>query len=203
MILSNFIRQVNHWVLQNYGTLMIDDNDAIFQTSNMLQYIYSYRVWKWALVREEKVVVDETNLFTIDYNAVAIFRVEDEDWNEYKPAPMPFGTAEYENQNKYFNNWRTITISWTKNKIVVYYIKLPPRLAMADVNAEIDLPDEYINILYLLVMRTLYPYNLENWASLANNFKWMADDVLKVFEKTHSLWIAPTSVQFADIFKWR
>jgi hypothetical protein len=58
---------------------------------------------------------------------------------------------------------------------------------MNNLSDNIDLPDNYITILYFLCMWNLYPYNLENGASLANNFKGMADDVLKVYEKTHSL----------------
>lgn len=203
MRLSTFITQVKHWVLQNYWTLIVDDTDAIFQTSNMLSYIYSYRVWKWALVREEITAVNWT--FNLANTAVAIFRIEDSEWKEYKPAPMPFDSADsiVSWKNLYFNRWNSVVLSTDADTIKIWYLKLPARLQLNSVDDEIDLPDEYINILYLLVMWMLYPYNLENGASLANNFKAMAEDVLKTYEKTHSLWIAPTSVQFADIFNWK
>lgn len=203
MRLSTFITQVKHWVLQNYWTLIVDDTDAIFQTSNMLSYIYSYRVWKRALVREEVTAVNW--FFGLTNTAVAIFKIQDSELRDYKPAPMPFQSSDdvVSGKNLYFNKWNTINLSTEAETITVWYLKLPDRLQLASIDNEIDLPDEYINVLYLLVMWMLYPYNLENWASLANNFKAMAEDVLKTYEKTHSLGVAPTSVQFADIFNWK
>ena len=202
MLLSEFITQVNHGILQNYWTLMQDESDAIFHTSNMLWYIYSYRVWKWALVNET--LESSNNTFTMSNEAVCIFNVkENQTQKPLTESSKPINTGEQNSDFEYFYSWKTLNTTWSISKIDVLYMKHPNRLSVDDKNHEIDLPDSYINILYLLVMWMMYPYNLENWASLANNFKNMADDVLKTYEKTHSLWIAPTSVQANEFFNWR
>jgi len=203
MILSQLISRVKTWVLENYWTLMTDDSQIVFTINNMMKYIYSYRVRKWALVREE--VTSETNVYELNKRAVHVIKIVD--WDiEYKPTPMPFWLTDsgIDNSNVFFASWKNITLSDKGKTLVVRYLKSPDEISLTNIAWTIDLPEEYTGILYFLCMWNLYPYNLENGASLANNFKTaFVDDMLKVFEKTHSLWLTIESVQWSSAFNWK
>ena len=103
MILSQFISNLKTGVLENYGTLLTDDNQLIFTTSNMINYIYSYRVRKWALVREE--LTSLNNVYTLSNTAVHVIKVQSGDI-EYKPTPMPFDLTDSNivSSTKYFSS---------------------------------------------------------------------------------------------------
>lgn len=201
---SEFSKNIVDWLLEWYGTMMTDDNQVYFTISNMLSYLYAYRVWKRALVREE--IAPVANICTMSYNSPYVIKILWPNSERYTPHSMPFDKSDSDvNWKKvFFQVKNTITLSEDVAKVTVRYLKVPTRKTIANADEEIDLPEEYLSILYFLCMRALYPYNLENWASLANNFKTsFVDNMLANYEKLHSLWMSPTSVQRDSVFNWK
>jgi membrane protein YdbS with pleckstrin-like domain len=70
---------------------MTDDNQVLFTINVMLNHIYAYRVWKWAIVREE--ITSTSNIYKLSKNAVHIIKIQNAD-KEYKATPLPFSLAD-------------------------------------------------------------------------------------------------------------
>lgn len=201
MLISQFMSDLKSGVLENYGTLMTDDNKLLSTIYYMLVYIYSYRVRDFSIQRDELTTVN--NSLTLSKYGQYIVDVKTADI-EYKKLKMPFGLSDIdiEWKDKYFHSGKVITLSNTPSwTVTVRYIKVPEKITSSDLSNQLDLPDPFVGILYFLCMRSLYPYNLENWANLANNFKTsFVDDMFKVYERQHSIWVSVDSIKWSEIY---
>lgn len=192
-----FIDRINIWIWQGTGTDMYDTEHILFTLNNMLLYIYSYKDWSWTIVKES-ITSTGASEFTMSNRIFKPYYV-DLDWNKFTRTNLPIFFEDevwklyYVKSNKIYT-WET----WDTLRAI--YHKSAPKYTNADTNVEIDLPDEFAPVLYHLAMWQLYPFNLENWVSLANSFFTSAKELMDKFAIIYGFNIKPENISWSSIY---
>lgn len=203
---SYFIQRLRNFSLQNLSNDFFDDVDRVHKINTNILFIFNYMnangTWYYSNVKQVLTATDTVNgdnTWTLANPLSRIWRIEADFPNpptgvqkvcsQLLTPNNVHDDLDNNNKNNGFSVAGEITIH-TKQKytsLTVYYQRLPLWADYTDLSQPIDIPYSAIGILEYLVMRSLFPINYEQGASLANNYYQQALESLEIYAKNIGL----------------